>query len=223
MPMPALDLEQLLDAPNLKLLLQQAEVVLRNETRQRQDFYAWINEDHKAEFINGAIIMQSPVKERHWAAVGNLYALLKAHVIRHKLGRVASEKAMISLTRNDYEPDICFWTSARSDGFTSEMMQFPAPDLVVEVLSKSTEKIDRGVKFDDYAAHDIQEYWIVDTRKLIIEQYSLDPDVQAFALENTARIHQEIESKTIPGFRIPVAAAFDEVVSNETLITLLSR
>ncbi len=221
--MATLDLEQLLDAPHIKLLIQQAEAALRDETRQRQDFYEWINEEHKAEFINGAIIMQSPAKERHWMTVGNLYSLLKAFVIKHKLGRVASEKAMISLTRNDYEPDICFWTTNHSREFEGEMMQFPAPDLVIEVLSKSTEKIDRGVKFNDYAAHNVQEYWIVDPRKQVIEQYTLDRDLLAFALENTVKVGHEIESTTVAGFRIPVQAVFDEVHSNETLISLLTH
>ena len=101
--MPTLELDQLLEAPNIKLLMQQVETALHDEGRQRQQYYNWIHEDHKAEFINGAIIMQSPARERHWVAVGNLYALLKAYVVKHKLGRVASEKAMISLTRNDYD------------------------------------------------------------------------------------------------------------------------
>ncbi|WP_338877234.1 hypothetical protein WBJ53_25635 [Spirosoma sp. SC4-14] len=65
---------------------------------------------------------QSPAKEKeqHGAAVGNLYSLLKAYLIKHRLGRVASEKAMISLTRNDYEPDICFWTTAHAQDFDSD-------------------------------------------------------------------------------------------------------
>ncbi|MVM37727.1 Uma2 family endonuclease [Spirosoma sp. HMF3257] len=221
--MTTLDLDQLLEAPNIKLLMQQAEIALRDEARQRQAFYEWIHEDHKAEFINGAIIMQSPAKERHWMAVGNLYRLLSAFVIKHKLGRVASEKAMISLTRNDYEPDICFWTADRSHEFEGEMMQFPAPDLIVEVLSKSTEKIDRGVKFNDYAAHSVQEYWIIDPKKQVIEQYILDKDVQAFVLENTLRIPHQIESKIVTGFQIPVQAIFDELSSNEILVSLLTN
>ncbi|GAB4041221.1 Uma2 family endonuclease [Spirosoma gilvum] len=220
--MATLDLDHLLEAPNLKLLMQQAEVALREEEQQRQAFYNWIHEDHKAEFINGAIIMQSPAKERHWAAVGNLYRLLSTYVIKHRLGRVASEKALVSLTRNDYEPDICFWTAARSQDFDSEMMQFPAPDLVVEVLSKSTEKIDRGIKFEDYAAHGVREYWIVDPRKQLIEQNSLDTDLQAFALDNTHRIDYKIESIVLPDFRIPVRAVFDESASNEALLAILT-
>ncbi|GAB4016955.1 Uma2 family endonuclease [Spirosoma koreense] len=128
---------------------------------------------------------------------------------------------MISLTRNDYEPDICFWRSDRSREFAGEMMQFPAPDPVAEVLSKSTEKIDRRIKFDDYAAHNVQKYWIVNPHKQLIEQYLPVQDVQAFALGNTCRISQEIESGTVSGFRIPVAAVFDETASNETPTSLL--
>lgn len=55
------------------------------------------------------------------------------------------------------------------------MIQFSAPDLVVEAIAKSTERIDRDIKFEDYAA--VQEYWIVDPPKQLIEQYSLDTDL----------------------------------------------
>ena len=50
-------------------------------------------------------------------------------------------------------------------------MQFPPPDLVVEVLSESTEKRDRGVKFEDFAAHGVGEYWMIDADKETLEQY----------------------------------------------------
>lgn len=90
--MAALDLEQLLEAPNLPQLLEQAEQALRAEAHHREEFYTWLKEDVKAEFINGAIVMHSPVKERHWTTVGNIYRLLSFYALRHKLGRVASEK-----------------------------------------------------------------------------------------------------------------------------------
>ena len=41
-------------------------------------------------------------------------------------------------------------------------MLFPAPDFAVEVLSPSTQKNNRGIKFDDYALHNVSEYWIID-------------------------------------------------------------
>lgn len=42
------------------------------------------------------------------------------------------EKATIGLTRNDYEPDICFFTAEKAAQFTEDQMIFPTPDFVVE-------------------------------------------------------------------------------------------
>jgi len=80
------------------------------------------------------------------------------YVLRHDLGFVGHEKVMISLSRNDYEPDICYFNKEETRQFTPNQMRFPAPDFVVEVLSDRKAANDRGVKFEDYAAHGIVEY-----------------------------------------------------------------
>lgn len=220
--MTTLDLEQLMAAPNLPQLMQQAEVALRNEAQRRQEFYAWLKEDRKAEFINGQVVMHSPVKERHWTTVGNLMGLLRPYALKHKLGRVASEKALIALTRNDYEPDVCFWKQEKAAHFTADQMKLPAPDLVVEVLSKGTARIDRGIKFTDYAANGIGEYWIINPGKQTIEQYELDPELDEYALVGTFQHTQEITSRQVTNFRIPVRALFDEQANLDALTTLLT-
>lgn len=61
------------------------------------------------------------------------------------------------------------------------------PDLVVEVLSPSTEKIDRGLKMETYARYGIGEYWIVDGEKKTIEIFRLDRDVKTYRLAATCR------------------------------------
>jgi Uma2 family endonuclease len=86
---------------------------------------------------------------------------------------VAVEKTMIRLTRNDYEPDICFWRKERTVDFQPKQSAFPAPDFVVEILSDSTRERDYGIKLTDYARHGIQEYWIIDPDLQTIEQYLL--------------------------------------------------
>ena len=48
------------------------------------------------------------------------------------------------------------------------------PRFVMEVLSPSTEKYDRGEKMELYRQQEIDEYWIVDWRKRQIEIYVLD-------------------------------------------------
>ena len=48
-----------------------------------------------------------------------------------------------------------------------------APDLVIEILSTSTERTDREVKRKLYADGGVREYWIVDPRTSHIEVLSL--------------------------------------------------
>jgi len=219
--MATLDLEQLMETPNLPLLIEEAQAALKAEAEKRRAFYNTITEDQKAEFINGKIIMNSPVKERHWTTVGNIVGMLRPYAIKNKLGRVASEKALISLTRNDYEPDVCFWRAEKANTFTSEQMQHPAPDFIVEVLSKGTAKRDRGIKFTDYAAHGASEYWLVNPGKQTVEQYTLDPELEEYELAGTFSAGDFIDCKQVVGFRIPVRAMFNEQASVEALISLL--
>jgi Uma2 family endonuclease len=201
-------LDQLMDAPDARLILDKMEQELKRESEQRKAFYDWIREDQKAEFINGEIILHSPVKRKHWKAVMLLSKLLDTYAAVYDLGEVATEKAMIALTRNDYEPDICFWSKEKTNAFDDNTMLHPAPDLVIEVLSKSTAKNDRGIKLKDYAAHNIKEYWIIDPTKRHIEQNTLG-DEGEYELKGKFTLSQVIESVVVAGFKIPVVAVFD--------------
>jgi Uma2 family endonuclease len=173
----------------------------------REKFYEEITEDDKAEFINGEIVFQSPVKLEHNMVSFHIASLIGVFVKKNKLGFVGHEKLLISLTRNDYEPDICFFNKIKAATFDRKQMKFPAPDLVVEVLSPSTEKIDRGIKFVDYAAHGVSEYWIIDPEKEILEQYLLQEDEYYLRLKSDSGF---VKSVAIVDFMIPIRAIFDE-------------
>lgn len=211
--------ESILEMPNAFLLVDAVQSRLADEQKQRRHFYKIVEENKKMEFINGEIVFHSPVKLQHNSATKLLCKLLDTFVIKHKLGFVGIEKIMISLTRNDYEPDLCFFGSGKSKNFTSKQMQFPAPDFVVEVLSDSTAKHDRETKFQDYAAHGIGEYWIVDAENQFIEQYFLRDERYELLLK--AR-DGTIESVVLPDFKIPVRAVFDEAENLEALTKLIS-
>ncbi len=53
---------------------------------------------------------------------------------------------------------------------------FDIPRFVMEVVSKSTEKYDRGEKMEIYRKMEIDEYWIADWEERKIEIYNLDYD-----------------------------------------------
>jgi Uma2 family endonuclease len=199
--------QQLIRSPSLPMYVQTFQALLREEQKKRERFYAEMSEGQKVEFINGEVLMQSPAKLRDITASGNLLILLDLYVSKHNLGYVGHEKMLVTLTRNDYEPDICYFGLEKAQGFTLDQMKFPAPDLVVEVLSPSTEENDRGIKFVDYAAHGVAEYWIVDPKEEMIEQYVLADESYRLRIKTDTGI---VRSVAIKGFAIPVRAVFDE-------------
>lgn len=207
-----------MEMPNAAILAERLHRALLEEQEKRKHFYEIVDETKKMEFINGEIYFQSPAKLRHTTSVKLLLILLNTHVTQSDLGYVGFEKMLISLTRNDYEPDICFFATSKSHGFLPTQMQFPAPDLVVEVLSPSTEHHDRDTKFQDYAAHGIGEYWIIDPENEIIEQYLLKDDEYDLFLKSK---DGTIESVVVSGFTIPVRAVFDEKINIEVLKKLI--
>lgn len=213
----------LLEAPDAKLVIERAQAILADEAQRRRSFREWLRDDIKAEFINGEVIMHSPVKRRHLDATQNLTTLLRVYVHVNDLGTVDSEKALIGLTRNDYEPDICYWNSETANSFEDDQMEHPAPDLIVEILSKSTTGRDRGVKFEDYAAHGVLEYWIIDPVRKSVEQYQLDEPTMAFASVATLYINDTLTALTVSGFQIPVQAIFDKQINLETLRILMTK
>lgn len=212
-------LEQLLRSPRLPDVMRRLQAVTRAEAKKRRYFYEMVTEQQKAEFINGEIVVHSPVKYQHNQASLRLATLLDAYVRRHALGSVGHEKLLISLTRNDYEPDICFFGVEKAATFTPHQSTFPAPDLIVEVISESTEAVDRGIKFDDYAAHGVTEYWIVDPEAEVIEQYLLRNGAYDLALKVRTGL---IASLAVTGFEIAVRAVFDSAEQLAALQAILA-
>lgn len=212
-------IEKLLQSPKLSLYVEQLQATLADEKQRRQAFYEFISENQKAEFINGEIVIHSPVMKRHNSTTGLLYQLINVYTNKHNLGFVGIEKIMISLTRNDYEPNLCFFLTEKAVQFTETQKLFPAPDWVAEVLSDSTKDKDRGVKFEDYEAHGIQEYWIIDPGQEQIEQYVLVNGKYELLLKSDNGI---ITSQVIKGFSIPVQAVFDGKENLKALSGLVS-
>ena len=66
--------------------------------------------------------------------------------------------------RHHSPPDVVFVAEARR-GIVTQINIFGAPDLVVEILSPSTEKRDRVMKQQLYGKLGVQELWLVEQRQ----------------------------------------------------------
>jgi Uma2 family endonuclease len=201
-------IEQIKASPLLPEIIQEGKATLLREQRLREKFYEDITPEHKWEFINGEVIMHSPALNRHLMATKRLFQLMNVHCLASVGGEVHVEKAMTSFPRNDYEPDICYFGIAKAALIMPDTLRFPIPDLVVEVLSPSTEERDRGVKFNDYASHGVGEYWIIDPVAESVELHRLGPDNQYPPV--VRQTDGLITSDVIPGFEISVRAIFDD-------------
>ena len=84
------------------------------------------------------------------------------------------------------------------------------------MLSKGSITRDRVDKMKDYALHNVQEYWIINPTKQIVEQYLRPlPEAQRYELKRQYSIDDTIESKVLKGFIVPVQAFFDAKVKAE--------
>jgi Uma2 family endonuclease len=136
-----------------------------------------------------------------------------------RLGLVAGEKALCVFPRNDYEPDVCYFGTAKAAQLQPTQLKLPIPDFVAEVLSESTVSKDRGEKFQDYQAHGVQEYWLVDPDQEILEQYVLKGKLYELMQKSGTG---EVRSTAVTGFVIPVRALFDSEIQLQVLRVFLA-
>ena len=213
-------IEPLRHSPYLVEAVDALQTHLAKEHERRQQFYEEMTPEQKIEFIDGEVILHSPAKNRHLDVTSHLATLLKAFTQIHQLGEVKVEKCLCVFPRNDYEPDIVFFACDKVAALTPDTMKFPTPDFVVEVLSSSTEARDRGVKFEDYQAHGVREYWLIDTVNMTVEQYLLRGTAFELTLKSGSG---EIRSEVITGFAAPIKAFFDAAENLAALRAILSE
>ncbi len=214
--MPSLEtlISPIIHSPQLAEISQLIQQTLDDERRLRNEFYADMTPELKIEFIEGEVVMHSPARNVHLDVTVWILKLLHTYVGIHQLGEVKSEKCLVVFPRNDYEPDVVYFSPAKAQGLQADTMKFPIPDLVVEVLSESTEQHDRGVKFEDFEAHGVLEYWIVDAEAQIVEQYVRQGETLNLKMKSSTG---ELRSETVLGFVVNVRAFFD---AQENLVAL---
>ena len=201
-------LEPIATSPELPQLLKELTDIWQEEQKRRAEFYDWVSPDIKAEFIEGEIIVHSPVRNRHSEVLGFIIRLIGTFVDTNGLGRFGYESNMCRFPRNDYEPDFAFFDKETAKIINDETTIFPIPQLIIEILSTSTQHRDRGVKYKDYEANGVQEYWIIDAKKDIIEQYILKDG--EYILKEKHNQKSTLSSEVLTNFTIPIKAFFDK-------------
>ena len=131
--------------------------------RTMLELYQCLPEGTPVQLINNQLIMSPAPKDRHQRLVGDLFVIISTFVKKNKLGqtRVAPSDVFLN-EENIYQPDIYFVGAQNLTGFQEDGFH-GTPDLIIEILSPGSEKLDRIDKFNTYESCGVKEYWIVDS------------------------------------------------------------
>ncbi len=147
------------------------------------------------ELINGELIVSPRPAMRHLLAVDGLGDDLRGPFGRDPSGPggwwIVSE-AELHLGRDVLVPDLAGWRRERMPLPPDAPFVEIAPDWVCEVLSPSTEAVDRKLKLPKFGAAGIPHAWLVNPIARTLEAYERQADrwslVATFSNDDRARI-----------------------------------
>jgi len=127
------------------------------------DFVA-LDEDDLRELIDGELVEVEVPGSKHEEIVATLCFFLRSWVEAGHGGRVLASGYKVRISdRRGVMPDVQFYR--RDNDAPNEQdagLAVGRPDLVVEVVSRSSRRYDRVTKLRWYAARGVPEYWIID-------------------------------------------------------------
>ena len=180
------------------------------------DYLTWID-DKRRELINGFINLMSAPWRRHARALSNLVYRIESF-IKMKKGKCHAYIAPFDVrlplhgsTDDDkifdvVQPDICVICDRSK---LDDRGCIGAPDLIVEVLSPSTLKMDWNYKFNLYEAAGVREYWIVDPKAKMANVFLLQPDGR-YDLGTIYECGQQAPVHVLEGLEIDIQELFED-------------
>ncbi len=129
--------------------------------------------DVKHEYVDGYVYAMAGANDPHVTISLNLASLIRNH-LRGSNCRVfmLDMKAKIDTLKRYYYPDLLVTCDPRD----KQNLNYKCfPKLIIEVLSNSTEALDRGDKFADYQQLEtLEEYVLISAKRQRLECYRKD-------------------------------------------------
>jgi Uma2 family endonuclease len=170
-----------------------------------EDYFALPDTNRYVELSDGELVMPPHPTNRHQVAVLEFAVRLRQFVLENNLGFVRIAPLPVRLWPGRIgEPDIFFIAGEHADRIGEQVCG--VPDLIVEVTSPSTARLDRMEKFAEYARAGVREYWVVDPESRTVEVYSLDRG--AYVLRGKWGPGEVASSGLLPGFEVGVDGVF---------------
>ena len=171
-------------------------------------------EDRSIELVAGEIVEKPKSSGLHGQITMRLSLKIANHVIDKGLGIVTAAETGFILERNPdgrdtvRALDIAFLSSARVPAVLPDHLVDIAPDLAVEIVSRSNKVVDMHRKIRQLLADGTALVWIVHPETRTVEVHTR---IGAATLENDDTL---TGGDVLPGFEIPVREIFPAQASS---------
>jgi Uma2 family endonuclease len=196
----------------MEAVMELQPVVATSAVMTEQEFEAWCDEDVKAEYVDGEVIVHSPVSTRHSDVVLFLAGLMRIIVQQHDLGRVLGPELQVRLRPGLRRvPDLLFVAKERANMIQPTLVE-GAPNLIVEIVSPDSVERDWREKYLEYQAAGVGEYWVVDLEYQRMAVYRLSEERRYQAMSAEEGVYR---SQVLPGFWLRAEWLWQEPLPNE--------
>ena len=169
-----------------------------------EDFHDWLDEDKRAEWVDGKIIEMAPPNLGHQDILVFLTLWIGTYVDRFRLGRIYVPPTLMYLPSrpSGREPDLMFIANEHLHRLERTYVNGPA-DLAVEIVSPDSVIRDGRDKLAEYEQAGVREYWIID---------ELRDEARFFVLDELGKYQRApvtvdgiYTSTVIPGLRLRIS------------------
>ena len=163
-------------------------------------------DDERYELVNGELIeIPAPfiIHQRISRELGvRLYTFIK----ENDLGEIFTAPCDVVFDdENVHQPDLLFISKERSRIIGEKNVE-GAPDIAIEIISKSSAYTDYVVKKGLNEKFGVKEYWIVIPDEKMIEIYLLQGN--KYTLFKQFNVEETLESPTLKGFKLTLKEIF---------------
>ena len=181
------------------------ETARKLEQKERftyEDMLTW-DDDVRYELFNGVPIAMSPPLTKHQDILIELTIILGGFLKGKQCKLFIAPSDVLFEDDYVFQPDLyvlCDKSKRHDRGCKG------APDLVIEILSPSTARVDMLEKYNVYLKNGVKEYWIVDPEYRVLKQ---------FILENSKYVHNvysdtdTVSSQIIEGLKVNLKEVFE--------------
>ncbi|MBQ9488090.1 MAG: Uma2 family endonuclease [Selenomonadaceae bacterium] len=176
------------------------------------------------EIIGGEKIMASAANTIHNVIGGRLFMFIGSYLDAKDLGYCFTDNADVYFPDGSlFQPDFSIVLKENEQIITWGGDIYGAPDLVVEILSRSTKKRDITIKKDTYERNGVREYWIIDPwiksvtvyllqdgKYFLDDEYILFDEKELEKLNDAekAEIKNEVPVSILDGLKVPLKYIF---------------